>query len=74
LVGVRSGAEMKINPKMTQEMIKVLSSWASKPNSTFRPYVSSKIILDNSKTALEIVNNRKVIGKSVIVMNSKSKL
>jgi hypothetical protein len=54
-------------------MIDVLTQWADQ-DPLFKPYISSVVTLDDAKRALEVVGNRSVVGKSVIVMQGTPKL
>jgi NADPH2:quinone reductase len=72
LVGVRSGLEMKLQPKKTAEMMEVLMQWSGEGK--LKPYVSSVVPLAQAQQALTVIADRTVIGKSVITMNKKSSL
>jgi len=72
VVGVRSGAEMRLNPKLTKDMIKELLSLANAGKLT--PLVYANFPIDKVTEAMSVVANRSVIGKAVVSTTTQHKL
>jgi len=70
VVGVRSGAEMLLNPKMTQEMIVALLGLADQGK--LKPLIYCEVPLSKAQDAFFAIANRNVIGKAVVLLDTEN--
>jgi len=67
LVGVRSGAQLAIQPELSQEMHKELAKMAE--DGKLKPYVSAEYPVEKFKDAFWLMEKKQVIGKCCITFN-----
>lgn len=73
LVGVRSGAQLGLEPELQKETMAALLQMAA--DGKLRPYVSAEFQIDQFREAFWLMEQRKVIGKCCITFpGSSSKL
>lgn len=72
LVGVRSGAQLGLEPQLAQQTMVDLLKLAS--DGKLKPYISAEFPLENFREAFYLMEQRKVVGKCCITFGSSSKL
>ena len=64
-VGVRLGGLTEFQPEVAAENLRILLEWASA--GLIKPHVSHVLPLERASEALDLLVERKVIGKAVLV-------
>jgi NADPH2:quinone reductase len=72
VVGVRSGAQLAIQPELNETMITDLLKMAE--DGKLKPHVGSEYPPERAKEALTAMDERQVLGKSCITFGASSKL
>lgn len=72
VVGVRSGAQLAIEPKLQMETMKHLLELANEGK--LKPYVSAEFPMERFKDAFRLMEQKKVVGKCCITFGQQSKL
>lgn len=72
LVGVRSGAQLSIQPELMQEMMVELLKMAE--DGRLKPYVGAEYPAERFQEALTLMEERQVVGKCCITFGPSSKL
>jgi hypothetical protein len=65
-VGVRSGAEMLLNPSLTTEMLSSFINLTNNNNDSLKPIIV-EFDVEHFQNAYQILNEGEIIGKSIIV-------
>ena len=72
LVGVRSGAQLSIEPESREDTMKQLMKLANEGK--LRPHVSAEVPMERFKDAFTLMERKEVVGKCCITFGATSKL